>query len=204
MEVNFRSTDEQLLCLIERGDQKAFDLLFRRYRNKLFSYLFKITRSQETAEEIVLDVFMKIWTAGGILRTISHFEAFLFRVAYNRAVDFLRKAQRDRQLQKDIYERMIADPSPSLFVEQAILARDMEKTIEEAVKQLSPQRQEVFRLSREEFLTYDEIAERLQLSPVTVRNHMSAALRNIRSKLSGGAAMSTIFLLLSPATEKLF
>src|SRR5690625_5093945 len=88
--------DRQLLQRIAEGNQKAFDLLFERYRDRLFHYLFKITKSRETAEEMVLDVFVKIWQKK-TLTEVDHFEAFLFRVARNKAVDYLRSVQRDKR-----------------------------------------------------------------------------------------------------------
>ncbi len=80
--------DKELLLKIAEGDQVAFSVLFEQYRNQLFTYLLKITKSAETSEEIVLDVFLKIWHGKEAIVEIENIEAFLFRVAHNKAIDF--------------------------------------------------------------------------------------------------------------------
>lgn len=195
MDLLAQISDEQLLQLVGDGDEKAFNQLFERYRDKLFSYLVKISKSKETSEELVLDAFVKIWTARTILPEINNFEAFIFRVAHNRAIDFLREAQRSRNAQAAIREAMLQLQSAG--ADERLLKAETEQRITEAVSQLSPQRQEVFRLSREQYLSYDEIAEKMQLSRLTVRNHLSAALRFIRDHLDKGPELATILALVS-------
>lgn len=189
-------SDALLLTLTGRGYEKAFSLLFERYRDRLYSYLVKITKSKESSEEIVLDVFLKIWTARAALHEINNFEAFLFRVAHNRAIDFLRQVQRHQHEQVAIWDAM--QHLKASMTDELLLKADTEKIIQVAVKQLSPQRQEVFRLSREEYLNYDEIAERMQLSKLTVRNHLSAALQFIRTNLDKGTELAILLVLVSP------
>ncbi len=188
-------TDQVLLRLIGEGDEAAFNTLFERYRNKLYSYLVRISKSKETSEEMVLDVFLKIWTAKKVLHEIDNFEAFLFRVAHNRAIDFLRTAERSKHAQAEILKQMTTLETGS--ADEKILRADTEKSIQAAVSQLSSQRREVFRLSREEYLSYDQIAERMQLSKFTVRNHLSAALQFIRSNLDNGPELAVIMILLA-------
>ena len=196
MNRNGCNADEQLLPLIAAGSEKAFALLFERYRDRLYTYLIKITKSKETSEEMVLDAFVKIWTARFNLNDINHFEAFLFRVAHNRAIDFLRQAQRSKHMQAAIYQEMLALQT-RVMADESLLRSETEKSIQSAVQQLSPQRQEVFRLSREENLSYDDIAEKMQLSKFTVRNHLSAALHFIRSHLDNGHELAALLALLS-------
>lgn len=175
-------SDRELLHLISGNDQQAFSRLFERYRDPLFCYLQKITKSNETAEEIVLDVFLKIWTGRSILGEIENFEAFLFRVARNKALDFLRLVQKSRLRQMELWNRM-QENILSESCEEKIIAEEAETSIKEAISRLSPQRQLVFHLSREEGLTYEQIGKRLQISTHTVRNHVAASLQFIRSHL---------------------
>ncbi|WEA00584.1 RNA polymerase sigma factor [Mucilaginibacter sp. SJ] len=192
---NLYTSDTVLLSLISEGDEKAFALLFERYRNRLYSYLVKVTKSKETSEEIVLDVFLKVWTGKAALPEINNFEAFLFRVAQNRTIDFFRQAKRYQKEQAQIWKGM--EELRSATADSRLLKADLEKTIQAAVSQLSPQRQEVFRLSREEYLSYDEIAERMELSKFTVRNHLSAALQFIRSHLDNGPELAIFLMMFS-------
>jgi RNA polymerase sigma-70 factor (family 1) len=196
MERLLYTDNEELLRLIASGDEKAFNQLFERYRNRLYSYLIKITKSPESAEEATLDVFLKIWNARAILREIGNFEAFLFRVAHNQAVDHLRRAAKSKLIQQELWiglETLAASET----ADQRILSSDMETQIASAMNRLSPQRREAFRLSREEYLNYDEIAERMQLSRNTIRNHLSAALQFIRDNLDKGPEMATLIILSS-------
>ncbi|GAA4315528.1 RNA polymerase sigma-70 factor [Compostibacter hankyongensis] len=173
---------------ISASDQKAFDLLFERYRNRLFVYLIKVTKSKETSEEIVLDVFLKIWQGRTLLSEVDNFEAFLFRIARNKALDFLRWAQKRPLVQMEIWSR-IQDTPAAAQTDNRILLQHAEAAIHYAVKQLSPQRKAVFLLSREHGLTYEEIATRMHISPHTVRNHLAASLQFIRNHLSSNGEM---------------
>jgi RNA polymerase sigma-70 factor (family 1) len=164
-----------------KGDENAFNRIFSRYRNQLYVYLLKITKSKETAEEIVLDTFLKIWIRRDIAGDIDNFEAFLFRIAHNQALDILRAAQRSPLIQQEIRDLMLIGTSGR--ADDSLHYKDADTAIRTAIQQLSPQRQIVFRLSREQDLTYDQIAAKLQLSRHTVRNHLSASLQFIRTFL---------------------
>jgi RNA polymerase sigma-70 factor (ECF subfamily) len=178
----YSATDRELLNLIAGGDQKAFNRLFDQYRDQLFHYLQKITKSNETAEEIVLDVFVKIWTGRSILTEIDNFEAFIFQVAKNKGLDFLRQAQRSKLRQTALWNCIQA----SVRLESAdekVLLEEIAQTVQQAVDRLSPQRKKVYQLSREQGFTYEQIGKRLHLSTHTVRNHLAASLQIIRSHL---------------------
>lgn len=188
--------DDTLLHLINNGDESAFNHLFERYRNRLYSYLLKATKSKETAEEATLDVFLKIWNARNILPEIANFEMFLFRVVHNKAIDYIRRAKASPLIQQEIWSDLekLADTNTA---DQKLLNTDTEIAINTAIDHLPPQRKEAFRLSREEFLSYDQIAERMNISRNTVRNHISAALQFIRGHLDNGAEIASIIMLTS-------
>jgi RNA polymerase sigma-70 factor (ECF subfamily) len=180
---NLPQQDQHLLGRIAASDQKAFDVLFEKYRNRLFHYLLKVTKSKETSEEIVLDVFLKIWQGRSLLTKIDNFEAFLFRIARNKALDFLRWAQKRQVVQIELWGQM-QDELAADAADNKLLLRHAEAAIQYAVKQLSPQRKMVFQLSREHGLTYEQIAERMHISSNTVRNHLAASLQFIRQHLA--------------------
>ncbi len=194
MKHDLSSDDDALLKLIAADDQVAFNQLFERYRNRIYNYFVKVVKSKETAEEITLDIFMKIWTARKILNEINHFEAFLFRVAHNKAIDHIRMAQRSRLRQQEMWHEMnelgAADNADNI-----LLKKDAESRLQHIINRLSPQRQEVFRLSRESYLSYDQIAERMNISRFTVRNHLNAALGFIRGNLDHGPEIASLVIL---------
>ncbi|MEO6813775.1 MAG: sigma factor, partial [Ginsengibacter sp.] len=84
------NTEKDLLIQVSNGDEKAFKDLFSCYYQKLFNYIFCFTKSKQVAEELVMDVFLKIWLGREIIPQIEKFDAFLFRVAHNKSIDFLR------------------------------------------------------------------------------------------------------------------
>jgi RNA polymerase sigma-70 factor (family 1) len=185
---------EMLLLKISQGDQGAFSTLFNQYRNQLFTYLFKITKSAETSEEMVLDVFLKIWHGKEAIPQIENFDAFLYRVAHNKAIDFLRSVKRNPVLQQQVWDLMQEPPSGE-NADESLLFKNTEAIITAAVNSLTPQRQKVFILHHQG-LTNEEIAERLQLSRNTVRNHLAASVDFIRKFLSSNYDLLLFLFLL--------
>jgi RNA polymerase sigma-70 factor (ECF subfamily) len=188
-------SDQELLTAIGRGDQQAFTVLFERHRNRLYNYLLRVTKSSETSEEIVLDVFVKIWQGRSLLYEVDHFEAFLFCIARNKAIDFLRWMEKRKSEQIELWNRMHLDKMTEL-PDARICLEQTRQLIDDAVGQLSPQRRQAFQLSRDHDLTYDQIAARMHISSHTVRNHIAASLQFIRYNLSTGAEMICLLLLL--------
>lgn len=175
-------SDQDLLLLISQDDEEAFKCLFRRYRAKLFAYIFKVTKSRETAEEIVMDVFIKLWQSREILMEVENFPSFIFMIARNKSYDFLRMVAKDQVLKELIHGEIEAE-SDSRSDEKVILD-ELQNKLDSAVELLSPQRKSVFRLSREQHMTHDQIAAHLNISKGTVKNHMIDSLRFIRQHLN--------------------
>ncbi len=166
---------------IASGNEEAFKQLFETYREKLYHYLLSIVKSKEIAEEIVIDVFMKLWTGRELISDIRNMDAFLHKVAYNKALDFLRIASRNAALQKLIKREMASAKEKE--ADYKILEQEYREIINQAIGQLSPMRKKIFKLSRIDGLSYDEIAQKLELSQNTVRNTVAVSLRSIRSFL---------------------
>jgi RNA polymerase sigma-70 factor (ECF subfamily) len=174
--------DHYCLLKMSGGDEHSFNLIFERYRNQLFAYLFKVTKSRETAEEIVLDVFIKLWHGREAATEIENLEAFLFRVAHNKAIDFFRAAKRNPTMQQEIWD-LITEAISNETADKKLLDKNLEDLVQSAVDQLSPQRRKVYYLRNSEDLSYGEIAQQLNLSSNTVRNHLAASVQFIREFL---------------------
>jgi RNA polymerase sigma-70 factor (family 1) len=171
--------DQILLSLISQGDENAFKSLFERYRNQIFTHLYKITKSSESAEEMVLDVFLKLWLGREAIIEIKDIEAFLFRVARNKGIDFIRAARRDPLRRTELWDLM-QEAASNESADKNLLLKNTRNAIDMAVQQLSPQRQIVYLLSRKQGLSNGEISKKLGLSRLTVRNHLAASLSFIR------------------------
>jgi RNA polymerase sigma-70 factor (family 1) len=181
--MNNLNDNDLLLLKISQGDQVAFSILFERYRNQLFTYLFKLTKSAETSEEIVLDVFLKIWHGKEAIVEIENFDAFLYRVAHNKAIDFLRSLKRNPQIKQQTWNLM-QEPLSAEVPDKQLLFKGTLEIVEHAIHQLPPQRQKVFNMHHHHGLSNEAIAERLQLSRNTVRNHLALSVEFIRKFLS--------------------
>jgi RNA polymerase sigma-70 factor (family 1) len=175
-------TEKMLLRQVARHDEKAFKALFEAYQTRLYHYIIAIVKSKETAEEMVIDVFLKIWQQREMLEGVERFDALLFRIAFNRSIDFLRRAARDPKI-KDVLWQDI-QVSGGAAPDEPVLVKECEVKLREAIGLLSPRRQLIFRMSREKNFSHSDIAEKLQLSKYTVSNHISESLRFIRAYLA--------------------
>lgn len=177
------STDieKALLSQIAEGNERAFRQFYDLYWAKLYNYLIRIIKSPEITEEIVVDIFLKLWTGRELLQNIQHLDGFLRKVAYNKAMDFFKIASRDEQLKRIIAREM--ETEETCGADHRLLDGESKNILQQAILQLSAQRRLIFTLSREEGLTHDQIARQLNLSRNTVRNSIAEALRSIREYL---------------------
>src|SRR5690348_1100331 len=173
--------DKDLLIQIAQGDEQAFARLFYHYKHKLFSFILDFTRSDQKAQDILQDVFLKIWLNRLQLRNIDNFNAYLFRMAHNHAIDQLRKISRETLALNSLAVQKGIDPAEP---DDVLLKKEIEEKLREAIDLLSPQQKKIYLLHREQGLKQDEIARRLHLSVSTVQNHMFSAMGNIRKHLA--------------------
>ena len=177
----FNFDDSYALARIKEGDEFYFNCIYEKYRNRLFAYLHKITKSREVAEETVIDVFLKLWHGRDVIMEIENLDGFLFKVAYHKSIDFLRSAKRNPVVLREIWE--VIQISSEEKADKHLLHENLKVAVITAAEQLSPQRRKVFYLRHNEGLSYEEIANRLNLSLHTVRNHLAASVQFIREFL---------------------
>lgn len=169
-------TDKQLLSLLQNGDKEAFTTLFEAYRDKLYSFILHLSGSSEIAGDVLQDVFLKIWHDRYSLGDITNFNAYLFRMAQNRAVNLLLRRSKELLILKEIGYKQ----TKSIDIEEVFAEHEVQELLRKAMEQLPQQQRRVFELSRQEGLKYKEIAVCLGISTSTVRNHMVHALKTIR------------------------
>lgn len=186
--------DKKLLVRISRSDEKAFAILFSRYYEKLFHYIHRFIKSNQVAEEIVMDVFLKIWQGRDIILQIEKFDSFLFRIAHNKSIDFLRAVARDPEFQ-DLLLDIVQLPN-DVQADSSTLVHEYESKIREAVALLSPRRKKVYQLSREEDMTHDQIAHVMNISKYTVNNHIVESQSFIRNYLSKNCDIAFLLLII--------
>ena len=166
-----------MLSKMADGDQLAFRQFFDIYKEKLFTFVYGLTHSKVDAEEVLQDVFLKLWESRSRLKEIDNPQAYIFRMTRNRTLDLLSRIGRDQKLIKQLWANIRMSEE---FTEQILQARESQKLIREAMTELSDRQRKIVELSREEGLSHDEIASKLGLSKQTVKNHLSEALKKIR------------------------
>lgn len=170
----------ELLAAVRAGDRGAFERLFRHWYARLADYAAGLTRSADTAEDAVQDVFIAIWKRREALPEHTKLAAYLHRAVRNRALNQLRGQQSTDGL-SDAAE----DDAPTATSADAeLLTGELSDAIARALAELAPRTREVFQLSREQGLTYNEIAAALDISVKTVETLMGRALRQLRTRLS--------------------
>ena len=189
--------EKRLLKQISKGDERAFRALYDAYFNHLSAFVFKLCKSAETTEEILQDVFVKLWVRRHSLSQMDSPEAYIFSMARNKTIDYLRRLVRDAHLTELLTDQLLTDNNDA---EERLNAKELRDLIAEALNGLSEQKKKIFHLSKEEGLSHDQIAEVMHLSKSTVKNHLSETLRHIRGHLQQHPNSETslvIFLLLT-------
>jgi RNA polymerase sigma-70 factor (family 1) len=180
------NTDRILLQYVANGDKAAFRQLFDQYKLRLFSFVLQMTHSKVDAEEIVQDVFAKLWEIRTDLVQVDYPGKYIYTIARNKTLNHLAKLARDRQLLQQVWLNMSqADNS----TEAILQAQESQRLIGEAINRLSLQRQTIFRLSREQGLTHEEIAAHLGLSKSRVKNILVEILKHIKDYLALSATV---------------
>jgi RNA polymerase sigma-70 factor (ECF subfamily) len=172
------TSEQELIRQVSEGNRNAFRKLFDRYNCRLATFIYKLTKSETTAAELVQDIFVKLWVNRSELAEVKNVQAYLFTTASNRTIDHLRKVAAETRMLAQLWNRIAKFQESS---EEAYNAKEYNDLINQAVVQLSPQKQKIFRLSRYEGLNHDEIATQLQLSKSTVKNHLVDTLRHIKT-----------------------
>ena len=158
--------------------QQLFNELFREHEHKLYAFVVKVLRSDAQAKDIVQEVFLKLWTIREQLHEIGNMDAFLYRLTENKVYDHLRAAATREKLRLELWHRIKA---ASEDASHSLEAKEYHHLIHQAIQQLPPQRKTIYLLSKHEGLKQQQIAEELQISPHTVRNHLAEAFRSIRN-----------------------
>lgn len=169
--------DEGLLTFMRQGDVAAFTELYNRHFKSLYTVAENILRSPDVSKDIVQEVFTAVWQNRERLQ-IMYPKAYL-----QQAVRFqVLKAIRADKTDSEFYKRL-AQVSQDMVVENTFSYKELQRTVDELVQSLPDDCRQAFRLSREQNLTYHQIADKLNISVKTVEKKMSQSLRYLRVAL---------------------
>lgn len=192
MSLNSNSDQSKLLYELSQGNELAFTKLYNEYKNVVFSTALKITKSRMLAEEVVQDVFLKIWQNHENLAEITNIENYLFIISRNHIFDMIKKIARDTSLVVDSNYKSTSTND----TEDAIKDDQYNIILNQIVDQLPPQQQKIYKMAKWDGLSHQKIGEDLGISTETVKKHMAQALKFVRTKISPYMNMfMTLFLL---------
>jgi RNA polymerase sigma-70 factor (ECF subfamily) len=172
--------EPSLLLQMAGGDEKAFAEVFHFYRNKIYAYAFHLFGNADMADELVQDVFLKVWLNREKIPPIVRFDAWLFIIARNQVFTSLKGMAKEIAAKKRLGER---EQAGSNNVENQLINKENEQLLRSAISRLSPQQKLIFTLSRTQGLKHGEIASRLNISHNTVKTHLVHAIKILRNTL---------------------
>ena len=172
--------NESIGTLLAQRDEAALEQMFKTYFKRLHAYAFTILRDEIQAEEMVQQVFFKLWERNENLSLSGSVSSYLYRAVHNESLNYIKHQKVRSNHQMNVAYSMkneVEHPS------KKIMARELEKKIHAALNELPEQCRTIFQMSRFDELKYREIADKLGISVKTVENQMSKALRLLRMKL---------------------
>jgi RNA polymerase sigma-70 factor (family 1) len=181
MQVEASADKEQLIIeLLKQGNEHAFNSIFRNYGKRLYHFSYGYLKSREHAEEIVQETFMKIWEVRASIDSELSFSAFIFTISYRLILNRLRKLRHERSRNMQWERKHIRVGNET---EEAFFADDLDRLARIAITGLPPKRKAIFHMVRNEHMSYQQVAERLQISVKTVEAQMREALKYLRKKV---------------------
>ena len=182
------SEDNALFGAIADGDEAAYTQIFHLYTPRLLPFLLKLTRDEHLAREMLQETFLRLWTKRDQLPQVERPASWLFRIAANICLTYLRTQATRHRLQYKVKEKSPAQGYSSAV--EVLESKEMALLIRQAVNALPARRQEIYRLSREQGLSHQQIAEQLQLSLSTVKNQLGYSVKFIQEYLQQATGLS--------------
>jgi RNA polymerase sigma-70 factor, Bacteroides expansion family 1 len=173
-------SERELLLQLKAGDEGSFAQLYALYSPRMYGFLLKLTKREETAREILQEVFIRLWERRGTLDPDRSFRSYIFRIAENCVVDFFRKAALDKKLGKQLMDQA---SERYQHIEEQIYEREKTAILNQAINLLPPQRKRVFELCKFEGKSYKEVSLLMGISVSTISDHLLKATRAIRQHI---------------------
>lgn len=167
----------ELLEQFKFGSHSAFENLYDKYADKVYRFARRYISNTEDVEEIIQDVFVRLWDARSFVNPQLNFDNYLFTITKNLIFNRYRSKVNETYFQTMV---LVGLEQESHVQEDEIIAKDLSQYIDDITEKLPPKQQKIFNLSRKQFLTHKEIASQMGISEKTVEAHIYQALKNIR------------------------
>lgn len=193
MRISENINDSELARKIRTGEKNAYQQLFERYAPRIFQFSLSYLKNQADAEELVQDVFLKIWEKRETLDQSKNIKSFIFKVAVNTIYDFIRHKNIENAF-NDFARVNFETNSNNTW--HTVIFDEMTANLVEMIAKLPVQQQRIFQLSKDEGLTNEEIAAKLNLSKRTVENHLYRAISFLKVNFKNETFISVLFFYL--------
>lgn len=181
-------TDEALLLLLQSGDEQALSLLYKRHWEPLFLAAYQVLKDKEACKDLVQELFTELWQRSHRIRLSGSLKAYLSASIRYKVFRYIRQNPVREELFDHMLERM-ETPSP----ESELAVKELQSLLDTLIGTLPEKCRVIFRMSRDQHLSYKEIAAQLNVSVKTVENQINIALRKLRSAL--GYALLLLLLM---------
>ncbi len=188
-----KNREVELVKSLRKGDLDAFEQLYNLYNKKLFYFAKGYLKTTEDAEELVQEVFIKIWENRSKLKEYLSFNAFLYTITYNSILKFFRKRGRER---RHIEEAALHMNSMSNETVTEVEYNSLIELMDKKVESMPEKRRNIFKLSRQEGLSNQEIATKLHISKKTVENQIYQSLKFLRKEMVDESILTILFIAL--------
>jgi RNA polymerase sigma-70 factor, ECF subfamily len=169
----------QIIKQLQEGDIDAYEVVYKAYFQPLYHYARTIVDNDTKAEDIVQNMFIKIWEKSTTMDIQTSLKAYLYKSVYNASLNALKSNQVEQKVKDQVTHHLDSSEAPL----QQWDRNNLEKRLSQALKELPEQCRTVFQMSRFEQLKYREIADQLGISTKTVEQHMTKALKSLRLQL---------------------
>lgn len=176
--------EQELLSLLREGSTEAFTQLYNQFSEPLYYNILSLVKDELIAEELLQDIFVRIWRKRESLQIEKNLAGYLFMVSRNRVYDFFKSLDREQELYRKI--RTIATEEYS-HIEEAIFSKENEDLLQKAIDTLPPKRKQAFQLCKIEGYSYKEASELMGISISTLKDHMAKSREAIREFLLNNA-----------------
>lgn len=176
---SFKEIDTSYIISLREGDRAAFTVIFHFYNNRLFSFVYRFLKDREQTEEIIQETFLSLWMNREKIDTQYNMGSYLYTIARRLTLNQIRNTANSDRLKERLWHIIETAQNPT---EESVFLADLNRQLEHTISHLPRQQQLIFRLSRQEGLTHEEIARRFSISSNTVKNHLVQALKKMRLK----------------------
>ncbi|NIG55422.1 RNA polymerase sigma factor [Chitinophaga sp. Cy-1792] len=188
--------EQDLLQQLALGNREAFTAIYQQYHAGIYNYLVKFTRNPAFTEDLVHDVFLKVWEVRAQLDIKKSFDSYLYRLARNTALTQLNRIALYDTIRDEITHRLTLGINEQSLMD-TVESRQYEALLQQAIDSLPPQRREAFILCRQQGRSYEEAAAMMNISRNTFKQHLSLAVKSIRDYLLAHGDIGLLLLLVA-------